>query len=245
MAIKFFKMIFWYNFENQCIIYERSSIHIWETITFCAAQTYFFASRRECINFYRNTTASSLSQPETLDEHRRFPARVVNDASSFNFRYAAFFGDVALSVHDREFLRVFATYLGTRSRLHFRRACHWLSSSRQSGKPEMSDVFSWKISECTRFVEQFINSMDRFVGTHLVLRLYSFSRIEWAEIKRYLQMIHWNINPFTSDFAEWNPNPFIYLKQTNGVVKLLIRVQITPCPIIEFIFRIYILLSFF
>lgn len=67
-------------------------------ITFCAVQTYFIASRRECINFYRNTTASSLSQPETLDEHRRFPARVVNDASSFNFRYAAFFGDEALSV---------------------------------------------------------------------------------------------------------------------------------------------------
>lgn len=63
------------DFEDRCTIYERSSapIHIRETIYYhilCAAiaQTYFSASRRECINFYRNTTAaSSLSQPETPD----------------------------------------------------------------------------------------------------------------------------------------------------------------------------------
>lgn len=99
-------MSFLNDFKDRRTLYERSSapMHTGETIYYhilCAAiaQTYFTASRRECINFYRNTTtASSLSQPETPDEHRRFPARVVNDASSFNFRYAAFFGEGALSV---------------------------------------------------------------------------------------------------------------------------------------------------
>lgn len=185
--------------------YTRKMIHyrVWCVAT---VQTYFTASRRECINFYRNTmTASSLSRPETPDEHRQFPVRVVNDASSFNFRCAASFGERALSViavavSFREFSRLIRR---TISRLHFRRPCRRLSSSRPSGKP---DVFSWKISECTRFVERFVSSTDRFVHTRFrgFTRL---SRIEQTEIKRYLRMIYSNINPFyLGDFTEWSPS---------------------------------------
>lgn len=117
-------------------------------------------------------TASSLSRPETPDERRQFPVRVVNDASSFNFRCAASFGEETLSaiavvVSFREFSRLIRR---TISRLHFRRSCRRLSSSRPSGKP---DVFSWKISECARFVERFVSSTDRFV---IHTRFRSFTR---------------------------------------------------------------------
>lgn len=215
--------------------YTRKTIHyrVW-----CVAivQTYFTASRRECINFYRNTmTASSLSRPETPDEHRQFPVRVVNDASSFNFRCAASFGEGALSViavavSFREFSRLIRR---TISRLHFRRPCRRLSSSRSSGK---HDVFSWKISECTRFVERFVSSTDRFV---VHTRFHGFTRlshIEQTEIKRYLRMIYSNINPFyLGDFTEWSPS-LLACQVKRSLVIILISLHIIGFYEIQFLF---------
>lgn len=154
-------------------------------------------------------TATSLSRPETPDEHRQFPVRVVNDASSFNFRCAASFGERALSViavvvSFREFSRVFATYRPYDLSSSFPSPVSpAFVESRPSGKP---DLFSWKISECTRFVERFVSSTDRFVHTRF-RGLTRLSRIEQTEIKRYLRMIYSNINPlYLGDFTEWSPS---------------------------------------